>query len=69
MLIIIKKNLILVKSLTDGLDDTTIRAEDDHSINFTDSKKDILFKYALQWKYVNGVKIYQFNTKDQEIKL
>ena len=48
-----KDILILGKSPTDGLDDATITAETEYSINFTEQDKQIwLFESILQWKQV-----------------
>ena len=48
-----KDILILGKSPTDGLDDATITAETEYSINFTEQEKKIwLFESILQWKQV-----------------
>ena len=46
-----KDILIYGKGSTDGLEDTTLTAEKEYSINFTEQQK-ILLKLALQWKQV-----------------
>ena len=45
-----KKNVILIlgKGPTGGLDDTSLTAEKEYAINFTEQKKKILLKFALQ---------------------
>ena len=66
-----KDILILGKGPTDGLDDTTLTAEKEYSINFTEQQK----KFCLSLHYngvnsyifVNGVEIYKFKAKDSEI--
>ena len=67
----IKNILILVKSPTVGLDNTTIIAEAEYFINFSDHVN----KFCLSLHYngnnsfllINGVKIYQFKGKDSEL--
>ena len=66
-----KDILILGKGPTDGLDDTTLTAEKEYSINFTEQQK----KFCLSLHYngvnsyifVNSVEIYKFKAKDSEI--
>ena len=41
-----KDILILGKGQTDGLNDTTLTAENEYSINFTDQRNKFLFKFA-----------------------
>ena len=41
-------------------------SRDEHSIKFFESEKDILFKYTLEEKYVNGVKYISSNRKIQK---
>ena len=63
--------LILGKDPIDGSDDTTLTAEKQYSINFTEQQK----KFGLGLHYsgvnsytlVNDVEIYTFKTKDSEI--
>ena len=67
-----KDILILGISPTQGLDDTTLTAEAQYSINFSRSKR----KFCLSLHYngnnsflfVNATKIYQFKANDSEIK-
>ena len=67
-----KDILILVERPTQGLDDTTLTTEAKYPINFTQSRK--RFALSLQYNgsnsflFVNAIKIYQFKTKDSEIK-
>ena len=67
-----KDMLILVIGLTQGLDDTTLTAEDQYQINF--SKSNGKFYLSLHYNgsniflFVNATKIYQFKAKDSEIK-
>ena len=64
--------LILGKRPTQELDDTTLRAEVKHPINFTQSGK--RFVLSLHYNgsnvflFVNATKVYQFKAKDFEIK-
>ena len=66
-----KSLLILGKSLTQVLEDTTIYAEKMYSVNFTATRK----KFCLRLHYngdnsylfVNGKKIIKFKAKDSEI--
>ena len=61
-----KDILILGKSTTDGLDDATITAGTEYSINFTEQDKKIwLSESIMQWKqfFFNGVKICQFKVR------
>ena len=66
-----KDVLILGKRPTDGLDDTTLTAEKDYSINFIEQQK----KSCLSLHYnilnsnifVNGGEINKFKAKDSEI--
>ena len=67
-----KDILILGKRLTQRLNDTTLTAEAEYSINFTRSQR----KFCLSFHYnetnsfffVNATKAYQFKAKDSEIK-
>ena len=66
-----KDILILGKSPADGLDDPTLTAEKEYSINFTEQQK----KFCLSLHYngqnsyifVNDVEIYKFKAKDSEV--
>ena len=65
-----KDILVLGKGPTQGLEHT-LTAEKMYSINFTVTKKAILFKFALQWSkqliICYGIEIYKFKAKDSEI--
>ena len=67
-----KDILILVKGLTQKLDDTMLTAEAQYSINF--SRLDRKFCLSLHYNgssnflFVNATKIYQSKAKDIEIK-
>ena len=56
---------ILGKGETKGLDNTTLIAEAEYSINF--SRSQILY-YNGSFLFVNATKIHQFKAKDSEIK-
>ena len=68
-----KDILIFGGGLTEGLDDTTLKAEANYLINFTQSEiKFILslhYNESDSFSFVVATKIYQFKAKDQEIKL
>ena len=64
--------LILSQGPTDGLDDTTLTAEAEYSINFSEQQN----KFCLNLHYngsnrfylfANGVKIYQLKSSDSEL--
>ena len=67
-----KDIIILGKSPTQGLDDTTLTAEAQHSINFSRSTR----KFCLclhyigssSFVFVNATKLIQFTARDSEIK-
>ena len=65
-------NLIFGKRPTQLLDDTTLTAEAKYPINFSQSGK--RFVYSLHYNgrnsflLVNATKLYQFITKDSEVK-
>ena len=67
-----KDILILGFGPTQGLDDTTLTAEAQYSINFSRSNRQ--FCLSLHYNgnnsflFVNVTKIYQFKAKDSEIK-
>ena len=67
-----KDILILVFGPAQGLDDTTLTAEAQYSINFSRSnRKFCLSRYyngSKSFLFVNTTKIYQFKVKDSEIK-
>ena len=64
--------LILGEGPTQRLDDTTLRAGAKYTINFTQSGK--IFVLSINYNgnksflFVNATQIYQFKTKDSEIK-
>ena len=67
-----KDILILGEGSTQGLDDPTLTAEAKYPINFTQSRKRFIFTLhyneSNSFLFVNATKIYQFKTKDSEIK-
>ena len=72
-MIIRKKDiLVLGKAPTQGLDDTIITGEAEHSIDF--SKSERIFSLSLHYNgsysflFVNTTKMYHFKAKDSEIK-
>ena len=64
--------LILGEGLTQGLDDTTLTAEAKYPINFTQSGKRFVLSLhnngSNSFLFVNAVEVYQFKTKDSNIK-
>ena len=67
-----KDILILGEGPTQGLDDTTLKAEAKYPINFTQSRKRFVlslhYNGCNSFLFVNATKIYQFKAKDSEIK-
>ena len=67
-----KKVLDLGKSPTERLDDTTLIAEAEYSINFSKSQKKRLFclhyNGSNSFLFPNAAKIYYFKAKDSEMK-
>ena len=67
-----KDSLILGEGPAQGLDNTTVKADAEYPINFTQSGK--RFKFSLHYNesnsflFVNATKIYQFKSKDSETK-
>ena len=67
-----KDSLILGEGPAQGLDNTTVTADSEYPINFTQSGK--RFKFSLHYNesnsflFVNATKIYQFKSKDSETK-
>ena len=67
-----KDILILGTGPTQGLEDTTLSAETQYSINFSRSNRK--FRFSLHYNgsnsslFVNATKIYQFKAKNSEIK-
>ena len=73
MLIIKKKDiLILDKGHTKGLDNTSLRSEAKHSINFSRSERKFCLSFhyngSNSFLYVHATKIHQFKGKDSETK-
>ena len=64
--------LILGKDPTQGVDDTTLTAEAQYSVNFSRSnRKNCLsmhYNGNNSFLYVNAIKVYRFKAKDSEIK-
>ena len=67
-----KDTLILEKGLTEGLDDTTLTAQSQYSINFSRSNRtfclSLHYSGSNSFLFVNATKIYQFKAKDSEVK-
>ena len=64
-----KDTLILGKGLTEGLDDTTLTAQSQYSINFSRSNRTFclsLHSGSNNFLFVNATKIYQFKAKDYD---
>ena len=65
--------LILGKAPTQGLDDTTLKKEAQYSIIFSRSNKKFCLSLhcngSTSFLFVNATKIYQYKSKDSEIKL
>ena len=63
--------MVFVKGPTDGLDDTTLTAEKEYSINFTEQGKKFFltldYNEMNSYTFVNGVEIYKFKARDSEI--
>ena len=68
-----KDILILGKSPTDGIDDTTLTVEKEYSINFTEIKKkfylSLNYNGSNSYLFVNGVKICKLKAEDSEINI
>ena len=66
-----KSTLILDKSSTQGLDDTTLTAEKEYTINFTERHKQyclsLHYNGVNSYLFVNGVAICKFKAKNSEI--
>ena len=64
--------LILGKDPTQGVDDTTLTAEAQYSVNFSRSNRKFCLSMHYNgnnsFLYVNATKIYRFKVKDSEIK-
>ena len=67
-----KDILILDKGQPQGLDNTILTAEAQYSINFSRSQTKLClslnYNGSNSFLFPNGTKIYQFKTKDSEIK-
>ena len=67
-----KDILILRKGPTKGLDDTTLTAEAKYPTNFTQSGKRFVlslhYNESNSFLFANATKVYQFKTKNSEIK-
>ena len=68
-----KDILILDKGPKDGLDDTTLTAEKEYSINFIEQQENFYlslhYNGAISYIFVNGVEIYKFKAKTSEINV
>ena len=68
----IKDILFLGKGLTQELDDSTLTAEAQYSINLSRSNRkfclSLHYNGSNSFLFVNATKIYQFKAKDSEIK-
>ena len=71
-MIIREKILILGEGPTQGLDDTTLRAEAKYPMNFTQPGKRFVlslhYNGSNSFLFVNATKVYQFKAKNSEIK-
>ena len=67
-----KDNVILGEGPTHRLNDTTLTAEAKYAINFTQSRKRFVlslhYNGTNSYLFVNATKVYQFKTKESEIK-
>ena len=67
-----KDILILGSGPTQGLDDTTLSAETQYSINFLRSNRrfclSLHYNGGSSFLFANATKLYQFKPKDSEIK-
>ena len=71
----VRQNILIIRKIegpAGGLDDTAVTTEAKYFINTTMSRKKIClslhYHAANSFLYSNGVKIYQFKSKDSEIK-
>ena len=66
-----KTKNILIFGITQGLDDTTLTAEDMYSINFTVSRKkfclSLHYNVANSYLFVNGTEVIKFKAKNSKI--
>ena len=67
-----KDSLVLSKGPAQRLDDTTLTAEAEYSINFSRSNwklwLSLHYNGSTVFLFVNATKVYQFIAKDSEIK-
>ena len=67
-----KDILIIGKGLTKGLDNTSLTAEAENSINFSRSERkfclSLHYNGSISFLFVIATKIHQFKAKDSEIK-
>ena len=67
-----KDILILSEEPTQGLHDTTLTADANYPVKFTQQRKRFVlclhYNGSNGYLFVNATKIYQFKTKDSEIK-
>ena len=61
--------LILDEGTVQVLDDTTLKAEAKHLINFTQGNKSLHYNGSTSFLFVNATKIYHFKARDSEIKV
>ena len=68
-----KNILILGEGSTQGLDDTTLKAEAKYRISFPQSGKRFVlslhYNGSNSFLFVNATKVYQFKAKNSEIKI
>ena len=67
-----KDLLILGEGLTEGLDDTTLTAEEQYLINFTQPNRRFVlslhYNGSNSFLFVNATKMFQFKAKNSEIE-
>ena len=67
-----KNILVLAEGPTQGLDNAAITGKSRHPINFIESEKRFVFSLhyngSNRFLFINAVKMYQFKTRDSEIK-
>ena len=68
-----KKDILIPgKGLADAFDDTTLTAEKEYSINFTEQQKKFCLRLHYigvnSYRFVNGVEIYKLKATDYETK-
>ena len=67
-----KKNIVILdKGPTQGLDDTTLTAEKEYTVNFMEQHKNFCltlhYNEVISYLFANGVEIHKFKVKDSEI--